>query len=282
MLDGKDSTAFLEGVPVPLELSYTGAQDTLGSTANHSSGVAVNALQTHSVGTALKAIANNGSATAIDARGAAFGVDGIAWNSTGIGVRGFGNSSTGVNYGVRGSTNSGTDGFGVFSNGNMGASGTKPFRIDHPFDPTNKYLFHYSAESPLPQNFYNGNVRTDASGQAWVTLPDYFEEINKDFRYTLTVVDDTDSPDFVQVKVAKKIQGNRFKIRTSAPNVEVSWRVDALRSDKWVQKNPPLTEPLKEGPEKGTYQQPELYGQPAEMGINHERTKQRVPPPPSK
>ena len=37
-------------------------------------------------------------------------------------------------------------------------------------------------------NVYNGNVTTDANGDATVILPDYFEALNRDFLYQLTVI----------------------------------------------------------------------------------------------
>jgi hypothetical protein len=37
-------------------------------------------------------------------------------------------------------------------------------------------------------NTYNGNVITDPTGNATVTLPDWFEALNRDFRYQLTVI----------------------------------------------------------------------------------------------
>jgi hypothetical protein len=163
----------------------------------------------------------------------------------------------------------------------MGASGTKPFRIDHPFDPENKYLLHYAAESPMPQNFYVGNVVTDAKGYAWITLPDYFSEINANFKYQLTVVRDDESPNFVQAQIGKKIKGNRFLIMSSAPNTEVSWRVDADRNDLYVRNRPPKDVVDKEGREKGTYQHPEFYNLGPERGMNYnpERDKPRKAPP---
>jgi len=176
---------------------------------------------------------------------------------------------TGVNYGVVGETFSPNSGFGLFSLGRTGATGTKSFRIDHPSDPTNKYLFHYSAEGPEPQNIYNGTVKTDAKGMAWVQLPDYYKDINKEPRYQLTVVDDTAGPGFVQVKVARKIQGNRFMIMTSAPNIEVCWEVKAVRNDLWMRQNGAPVEVEKEGIEKGTYQHPELYKQPREKAWSY-------------
>lgn len=180
-------------------------------------------------------------------------------------------------YGVLG-TKHGFNGYAVYANGSMGASGVKPFRIDHPFDPENKYLLHYATESPSPQNFYVGNVVTDAQGYAWVQLPDYFAEINKNFKYQLTVV----GKSFAQAVVWEEIKGNRFQIRTNEPNIKVSWRVDADRNDRFVRAAHPKDVEDKVGREKGTYQQPELYGLGPERGMNYDparaATNSRVTP----
>ncbi len=208
-----------------------------------------------------------GLATALS--GGAYGVEGVSDSPSGRGVYGHATASSGTIYGVLGEASTSAAGYAVFALGDMGATGTKPFRIDHPFDPENKYLLHYAAESPMPQNFYVGNVVTDANGYAWVELPDYFAEINTNFKYQLTVVDDADSDGFVIAKVSKKIRGNRFQIRTSAPNVEVSWEVKADRNDLYVQKKQPKDVVEKQGPERGKYQHPELYVMPMEMGMDY-------------
>lgn len=154
----------------------------------------------------------------------------------------------------------GSGGNAIACSGNFSASGTKSFRIDHPADPENMYLMHYCSEGPEPLNLYSGTVTTDAKGESWVRLPAYFESINRDFRYSLTVVDDTDSESFVQAKVARKIKDNQFKIRTSSPNVEVSWRVEAVRNDLYVRTHGAPVEVEKGIEFRGTYLQPELYG----------------------
>lgn len=195
------------------------------------------------------------------------GVFGVSYSSSGRGVYGLAESSSGTTYGVWGQAWI-PNGFGVFSQGDLSATGTKAFRIDHPLDPENRYLLHYAAESPQPQNFYLGNVVTDSKGFAWVTLPDYFQEINTNFKYQLTVI--SESSDFVQAMVSKKIQGVRFQIRTSAPNTEVSWRVDADRNDLYCQKKRPKDVVEKVGVERGTYQHPELYGLGIERGIHYD------------
>lgn len=198
------------------------------------------------------------------------GVLAMSTASFGIALYGYAPASSGTNYGVIGDGVGNGTSYGLFSYGRTGASGTKSFRIDHPQDPTNKYLLHYSAEGPEPQNIYNGTVTTDEKGVAWVTLPSYYEEINKNPRYQLTVVDDTAGPGFVQVKVARKIKDNQFMIMTSAPNIEVSWEVKATRNDRFVQKYGAPVEVEKEGRERGTYQDPSLYDAPAEMGVMYQ------------
>lgn len=154
-------------------------------------------------------------------------------------------------------------GFGIFSNGNSGATGTKSFVIDHPLDPENRYLKHYSAEGDVPRNVYQGTLVTGADGFAWVALPDYYESINRDGLVQLTVVDS--SADFVMAKVSQDIIGGRFQIRSSKPRVRVNWRVEASRNDRWVQKNGAEVEPLKPREFRGTYLEPELYGKPSHM-----------------
>lgn len=225
-------------------------------------------------GTAAKFTSTNGIGVESQTVNGNFAVRGENFSTSWYAVYGKSSSITGTGVGVLGQSES-PNGWGLYAFGRSGGTGTKLFRIDHPLDPENKYLNHYSSESPEPINFYSGTVVTDNRGEAWVTLPDYFSSINKDFRYTLTVVDDTDSDSFVMVKVAKKIQRNRFKIRSSVGNTEVSWRVDARRNDLWVQRYgaPETTE--KPDWAKGTYQHPELYGKPKEFAETSQ-TRARV------
>ena len=66
------------------------------------------------------------------------------------------------------------------------SKGAGAFRIDHPLDPENKYLSHSFVESPDMKNIYDGVAIFDGAGEAIVTLPDWFEALNEDFRYQLT------------------------------------------------------------------------------------------------
>jgi hypothetical protein len=81
-------------------------------------------------------------------------------------------------------------------------------------------------------NIYNGNVRTDGNGDALVQLPGYFDALNRDFRYQLTVIGT-----FAQGIVAEKVKDNHFRIKTSLPNVEVSWQVTGIRRDAYANRN---------------------------------------------
>lgn len=142
--------------------------------------------------------------------------------------------------------------------------GSGSFKIDHPLDPANKYLSHSFVESPDMMNVYNGNATTDRHGFATVTLPDYFEALNQDFRYQLTVIGK-----FAQAIVAKKIAANRFVIRTSKPNVEVSWQVTGIRQDAYAKAYRIPVEEEKPPQEQGRYLHPELFGAPPEQAVGY-------------
>jgi len=136
------------------------------------------------------------------------------------------------------------------------------FKIDHPLDPANKYLYHSFVESPDMMNIYNGNVTTDSTGLATVTMPDWFEALNRDFRYQLTVIGQ-----FAQAIVGRKMSDSKFTIKTDKPNVEVSWQVTGVRQDAWANAHRIPTEETKDAVERGHYLHPELFGQPEEASI---------------
>jgi hypothetical protein len=153
----------------------------------------------------------------------------------------------------------------------LNVSGSKNFKIDHPLDPANKYLVHSAVESSERMNIYTGNVSTDGQGEATVQLPDWFAVLNTDFRYQLTVIGQ-----FAQAIIARKIENNQFTIRTSSPNVEVSWQVTGVRQDAFAKANPLVVEQEKEARLRGFYIHPELYGAPAEKQIEWARHPQMM------
>jgi hypothetical protein len=191
--------------------------------------------------------------------------------SNGVGVFAIGGSGNGEgilaysNAGANDGTAGQFDG-DVFILHNLQVNGTKNFKIDHPLDPENKYLLHAAIESSEVLNVYSGNVTTDENGVAVVTLPDWFETLNKDFRYQLTVIGT-----FAQAIIASEVKHNRFTIQTSAPGVKVSWQVTGVRSDAVMLKHPFKAEEEKPEGERGTYLSPEAFGQPEEKGVEWAR-----------
>ena len=152
-------------------------------------------------------------------------------------------------------------------NGNVNVTGTlsaatKNFRIDHPLDPANKYLVHASVESSELMDIYTGNATTDDAGGAVVHLPDWFETLNTDFRYQLTVIGQ-----FAQAIVSGEISNHQFSIKTDKPNVRVSWQVTGVRQDAYAKTHPLVVEQAKTGKELGHYLHPALYGAGEEQSI---------------
>jgi trimeric autotransporter adhesin len=191
------------------------------------------------------------------------GVYGKSFASSGNGV--IGEANTGSNaFGVWGKS---TSGYAGHFSGNVSVTGTLSksggsFKIDHPLDPANKYLYHSFVESPDMMNIYNGNVTTDLNGEMVVTLPRYFQSLNREFRYQLTVIGE-----FAQAIIASEIKGNRFTIKTDKPNVKVSWQVTGIRKDAWAEAHRIPVEEDKSEREQGFYLHPELFNQPEERSI---------------
>jgi hypothetical protein len=157
----------------------------------------------------------------------------------------------------------------VVVNNNLHVTGTLSkaagsFRIDHPMDPENKYLVHSFVESPDMMNIYNGNITTDASGKATVSLPDYCEVLNRDFRYQLTVIGS-----FAQAIISKEVGNNSFEIATSVPNIKVSWQVTGIRQDPYANKFRIPNVEEKAIKDKGKYLNPEAYNLPMTRAIGY-------------
>ena len=128
------------------------------------------------------------------------------------------------------------------------------FTVDHPTDPGNKYLSHSFVESPEMLNVYSGTVTTNRDGMARVRLPAYFEALNRDFRYQLTVIGG-----FARATVSKEIKNSEFVISTDAGKVKVCWQVTGVRKDAWAEANRIAVEEAKPKAERGRYLHPELF-----------------------
>lgn len=256
---------------VGLANSTTGPNNGVLGQTNSTSGRGVYGLATTTTGQTYGVFGQTNSSTGTGVAGTTtsgtpgantIGVSGIANSENAVGVYGRGNGSTADVYGVLGVTST-VGGFGVFSNGNTGASGAKSFMIDHPGDPANKFLLHYSVESPEPYLIYRGTAVLDGSGSAVVDLPEYFDDINRDPQYQLTAIG-APAP---MLHIASEIANNEFVIAGGMPGMKVSWTVTATRNDAWVQANPPSVEREKSAATRGKYLHPELYGQPATKGM---------------
>jgi len=211
------------------------------------------------------------------------GVYGVSDQSNGYGVYGR-NTSNGA-IGVLGTPAAGVYGKGLGSNpgvfgegagsggagyfvgnvqvtGNLIVNGTVSkgggtFRIDHPLDPERKVLLHSFVESPEMKNVYDGVAVLDSDGAAWVELPEWFEALNRDFRYQLTCLGG-----YAPVYIADEIAGNRFRIAGGIPGIKVSWQVTGVRHDPWAETHPIAVEEDKRPEEQGSYIHPEAYGMP--------------------
>ncbi len=211
--------------------------------------------------------------------GGATGVEGDG--SGGDGVHGTSDTSSGVagisvdGNGVYGTSTTGyagwSDGGLRVTGGCTGCLGT--FQIDDPLDPANKYLNQSGVASPDMLDILSDNVTTDANGNATVQLPPYFEALNTDFRYQLTVVGQ-----FSQAIISSEVKNNTFTIKTDKPTVKVSWQVTGVRHDPYAAAHPIQPEQAKPANEQGTYLHPQELGQPASLGLDYGKN-QTVPPP---
>src|SRR5213079_253108 len=102
----------------------------------------------------------------------------------------------------------------------------------------------------------------DGAGEVVVTMPAYFEALNRDFRYQLTVIGE-----FAQAIVGSEIQSNQFLIRTSKPHIKVSWQVTGIRQDAYANANRIPVEEAKPDGERGSYLYPLLFHEPEEKGV---------------
>ena len=159
-------------------------------------------------------------------------------------------TATSGGYGVF-AENPNTNGYALYSKGNAYVQGTLSksagsFKIDHPLDPSNKWLSHSFVESPDMMNVYNGNVTLGADGSATVTLPNYFNALNKEYRYQLTCIGG-----HADVYIASEVSGNSFKIAGGKSGLKVSWQVTGIRQDDYAKAHPIVVEQAKTGAEKG-------------------------------
>ena len=145
--------------------------------------------------------------------------------------------SAGDGYGVYALSDNGTalyaDGNAISDWGQLSKGGGS-FKIDHPLDPARKYLYHSFVESPDMMNIYNGPSSWTGDGPADVELPDWFEALNRDYRYQLTAIGGP-APD---LHIAAEVSGGQFAIAGGAAGQKVSWQVTGIRQDAWANAQP--------------------------------------------
>ncbi len=258
------STGVISFVPAQ---TFTGASESLTGTLTATSESLTGTLTATGGVDVESATVSDGVFISVGASGAdgvsalATGEYGTAVNAITIGDGGVGVVAEGSVGVVASGSPAGDFSGDVSVSGNVYKSGGS-FKIDHPLDPANKYLYHSFVESPDMKNVYDGVVTTDSTGLATVTMPDWFEALNSDFRYQLTSLGQP-----AQTWIAKEIQGGKFTIQTDKPKVKVSWQVTGIRQDAYANAHRIPIEQEKSAAEKGHYIRPELFGHPEEPSI---------------
>jgi len=118
--------------------------------------------------------------------------------------------------------------------------GADHFKIDHPLDPAHKFLSHSVIESPEMKNLYDGIAELDQKGEALIHLPDWFEALNREFRYQLTCTGGT-----APVYIAEEVHDNSFRIAGGRAGLRVSWQVTGVRYDAFAVAHPLVVEQKK-------------------------------------
>ena len=255
-----------------------GTSDTrVGVTAGTTSGVALAAT---SIGSGIGILVNSNGREAVNASSQQ-GIGVYATSQDNFGVLGV---SSSYSYGVVGK--GANAGVAAFNPNNQNAAylasdccaawftgkvtitgallkGGGGFRIDHPLDPSNKFLSHSFVESSEMKNLYDGIAEPDPHGEAVVELPQWFESLNQAIRYQLTPIG-SPSPD-LHIKVA--LTDGKFTIGGAKPGTQVSWQVTGIRKDAWAEHNRITVEETKDSQEQGRYLHPELHGESPSRGI---------------
>jgi hypothetical protein len=207
-----------------------------------------------------------------------FGVDGrgLHGSSSNIGVYGEAtdasqnpNANCAGIYGADISEHGGTVWAGYFDGwanvtGNFYAGG-KFFKIDDPQDPANRTMVHSCVESDEYKNIYDGTITLDQDGKAIVTLPDWFDALNTEFRYQLTCIGE-----YAPIYIASKIENDKFTIAGGRSGLEVSWQVTGVRKDPYALAHP--FQVVEEKPQalRGKYLHPKENGVSEELGIDYD------------
>jgi hypothetical protein len=99
-------------------------------------------------------------------------------------------------------------------------------------------LYHSFVESPQATNLYDGVAKLDSRGEVTITLPAYFEALNKDFRYQFFPMGDA----MPGLYIKSEVKDNHFTIAGGKPGGKVSWQVTGVRHDPYILKHPIIDE----------------------------------------
>lgn len=207
-----------------------------------------NTASSSSIGTNNNVSSNGGNA---------FGIAATVGNNEGIG------------YAVHGYAYGNATNWAGFFAGDVNVTGTlfmpaKITKIDHPLDPENQNLLLSGIDSPEMLVKSSGNVTTDATGTAIVTLPAYFTAITASFRYQLTVIGE-----FAQAIIGQEVTGTQFSIKTDKPGIKVSWEITGERNDNYAKAHRIINESIKPAEHRGRYLHPEAFGLAIERGVDY-------------
>lgn len=124
------------------------------------------------------------------------------------------------------------------------SKGSGTFLIDHPTDPSNKFLYHSFVESPDVKNIYNGVAILDDNGSVTIRLPSYFDALNSQVRYQFSPIGEP-MPD---LHIGSTEAVNKFTLAGGVPGGKVSWQITGVRHDPYILKNPIRVE-VEKGPD---------------------------------
>lgn len=238
-----------------------GSSDTMMYAINYSTSLG---SYLYSNGSGMQIYANDGNAalSISDNEHAIYGYSNDALAVSRGGVYG---RSTGL-AGIVGSAGAGST-FAIYGYGDIGGA-SKSFYIDHPLDPQNKILKHFSIESDEPMLIYRGTVSFDANGEAFVQLKDYVHAINKNYTYNLTPIGQ-----YMPIYIGEEVNENgRFKIAGGVAGQKVAWTVYGERDDAYFQSKPEklVVEIDKSANMQGKYLYPSAYDLPPSSGYDYD------------
>jgi hypothetical protein len=104
-------------------------------------------------------------------------------------------------------------------------------------------------ESSERLNLYNGNIILDDNGEATITLPDWFEALNENYRYQLTPIGGA-APNLY---IAKEVVNNQFSIAGGSSRMKISWQISGTRKDDYAKATPVKVVVDKPVSERGKY-----------------------------